>query len=407
MKNTTNIKDLTKLFSGLQAEAQAGQKVESVDIRVHLDQAAADLSTYFENPATLPRALGSGGLRYEHAFLQQNHSEPWIDNTLRTILAEFRSARTVDATRCFQVWGNWFEAVDRAIQNTASVAFLQTDVDNLSPEFMAKSVLRDIGDILEGSLQPLARLRLDMQGVTSIRSAGAAPVNSMTFGKIIDELASRPKGGDVYRPKPFGLTVSQWRNVANHNSYKVKGTEVICTYGTPGHHKTIRCPVNDLFDLGRYINNLTFVHKIAFEFFSIDNMADLVPHLPRVDITEHTADGALAYGLVAAGFSIERVGYGAEADYGARQWALFLIDEHSRSELEAKAALEDAVSTYILLTGSINVVAFVKSDASLYEFSFKAKVGNKTEDASFGGWNKRSFDEHFRPVPQDDSSDNP
>jgi hypothetical protein len=272
---------------------------------------------------------------------------------------------------------------------------------------MAKSILRNVGDILEGSLQPLARLRLDMQGVAGIRASGAAPVTSMSFGKIIEELASRPIGGDVYCPQPFGLTVSQWRNIANHNNYEVKGTEVVCTYGTPGHHKTIRFPVNDLFDLGRYIGNLQMTHKIAFEIFSIDNMRALSPYLPHIDITDHTANGALAYGLVAAGFSIERVGYGAEVDYGSRQWALFLVDEHNRNELEAKAALQDAVSTYLLLASSINVVAFVKSDTSLYEFSFKAKMANKTEDTSIIGWNVRSLDEYFRPIPKDESSSKP
>ena len=161
MTNETKIKDLTRLFAGLQEESKAGQKSKSFDIRVHLDQAAADLSTYFENPDNLPITLGAGGLTYEYAFLQHNRSKLWIDETLRFMLAEFRSARNANSHLCFQTWGSWFESVDRAIRNTASVAFLQKDIDNLSPEFMAKSILRDMGDLLEGSLQPLARLRLD------------------------------------------------------------------------------------------------------------------------------------------------------------------------------------------------------------------------------------------------------
>jgi hypothetical protein len=407
MKNSTKIKDLTRLFLGLQEEARAGQSRGSVDVRVHLDQAAADLSTYFENPDTLPTALGAGGLRYEYAFLQHNRSELWIDEALRTTLAEFRSARNVDASRCFQTWGNWFEAIDRAIRNTASVAFLQYELENLSPEFTAKSILRDVGDILEGSLQPLARLRLDMQGVAGIRVVGAPPVSSMSFGKVIEELASRPHSGDIYRPQPFGLTVSQWRNISNHDSYEVRGSEVICTYGSRGHQRTIRFPVNDLFDLGNYINNLVFTHKIAFELFSIDNMSALSRYVPHVDITDHTVNGALAYGLVAAGFSIKSVGYGAEGDYGSKQWALFLVDDYNRSKLEAKAALQDAVSTCLLLAGSINVVAFVRSNTSVYEFSFKGKIGNKTGDTLTGSWDVRALDQYFRPIPQDESSGNP
>src|SRR4028119_203301 len=97
MKKKTDLIDKTKPFLRLQEEALAGQKDPSVDIRTHLDQAAENLSTYFENLDSIPRALGAGGLRYEHAFLQQNRSKSWIDQNLRIMLSEFRTARSVNA----------------------------------------------------------------------------------------------------------------------------------------------------------------------------------------------------------------------------------------------------------------------------------------------------------------------
>ena len=66
-----------------------------------------------------------------------------------------------------------------------------------------------------------------------MRKKGSANVLSMDFGKVIEELASRSNGGDIYFPKPFELTVSQWRNIANDNSYYVEDGDVICTYGKP------------------------------------------------------------------------------------------------------------------------------------------------------------------------------
>src|SRR5438552_3845708 len=117
----TDLKDKSKLFLGLQEEARAGQTNSSTDIRVHLDQAAADLFIYFENPGCLPSVLGAGGLRYEHSFLQHNRSKTWIDQTLQTMLAEFRAARTVNPSLCFQTWGGRMEAIDRAIRNVAAV----------------------------------------------------------------------------------------------------------------------------------------------------------------------------------------------------------------------------------------------------------------------------------------------
>ena len=404
MKNPTQIRDLTKVFQGLQKEARAGQKETSTDVRVHLDRAAADLSSYFEHPDCLPITLGAGGLRYEHAFLEHNRPKPWIDNTLRSILEDFRAARSLNRGLCYQVWAGWMVAIDRAIRNTASVAFLQEGLDNLPSDVIAKSILREVGDMLEGSVQPLVRLRLDMQGVAGMRAAASPPINSMTFGKVIEELSTRTVVDNVYRPQPYGLTVSQWRNIANHNSYEVKGDIVICTYGSANRRQNLRLSIAELYDFALYVNDLSFTHKIAFEIFSVDNMREIAQLSPDIEITDHTSTSTLAYGLSAAGFTVEKVGYGAEADYGSRSWAFVLVDDYNRSEEKAKAALQDAVTTYILLVDAISVAAFVKSGSTVYEFSFQCKIGNKAKTTPQINERARSLDKYYRPIPQEESS---
>ena len=395
--NTTRVQDKTRLFLGLQDELRAGKPSPSADLRVRLEQAAANLSIYFENPDCLPSVLGAGGLRYEHSFLQHNQSTPWIDETLRTLLAEFRAARNADANLCFQTWGIWMEAIDRAIGNAAVVAFLQQDIDQLSAEFVAKSVLRDVGDILEGSIQPLTRLRLAMQGVAGIRRKGAPSVATMTFGQVVEELASRQVGGDVYRPEPSGVLVSQWRNISHHNSYVVEGDKVRCTYGKPGHPKKVLCSVNDLIELLRFLNSLGLVHKAAFEIFSIDNMKALIPFAPNIEITNHTTDGALAYGLDAAGFTIVKVGYKPGA------WALGLIDDYERNESETKAALQGAMTTYILWAGPVKVLALIESGGSVYKFSFRSETAkSKPESLPDSGVYSICLDRHWRPMLRED-----
>lgn len=142
----------------------------------------------------------------------------------------------------------------------------------------------------------------------------------MTFGEVISELSSRKIGGDVYRPSPFGIPVSQWRNIANHNSYTVKDNEVTCIYGSPGQQKQFSCAVSDWIGLARYIDTLGFLHKVAFEIFNIDNLDELIPYAPKLEITEYTKDAALVYGLAEAGFTIVNAGY-KEAE-----WALLLVD---------------------------------------------------------------------------------
>jgi len=292
-------------------------------------------------------------------------------------------------------------AIDRAIRNTASVAFLQEDLDTLPPDVIAKSILRDVGDTLEGSVQPLARLRLDMQGVAGLRVATSPPSNSMTFGQAVEELSTRPVKDNVYRPEPYRLTISQWRNIANHNSYEVKGDIVTCTYGS-SQRKTLRLSIDDLYDFAVYINDLSFTHKIAFEIFSIDNMREIAGLSPNIEITAHTSNATLAYGLSAAGFTVERVGYGSEANFGSISWALVLVDDYNRREKEAKAVLQDAVTTYLPLVDAARVVAIVKSGSSVYQFDFRGKIARTTAQNS--NETARPLDKYNRPIPQEESA---
>ncbi len=394
MANEARIVDKTKVFVGLQDEIRAGQTADSVDLRVHLDEAAAELAPYFDNADRIPTALGAGGLRFEHLFLRESAKKPWIDSALRMLLEEFRRARSIDRARCFQAWAEWMERTDLGIRNIAAVAALQ-DVDlDRHLELAAKSILRDLGDVLEGSLQPFARLRLDLRGVSGIRSGKAPAVVALSFGKVIEELCLDHTVRTLYCPAPFGLTVSQWRNIANHNDYRIEGNEVFCRYGVTGTHKEVRCTIQDLVELALYINDLYYVHKVAFEIFTIDNMIDLQPLAPKIRLTEHTSDGTLAYGIVTAGFSIHRVGYKVGS------WAFVLEDELARPERAAKLALQDAMCTYMLLSGPVQIMAAVKSAGALYWFSFEGRISRTKGDVpkDFIG-DIRKTDEFYRPVP--------
>ena len=392
MKNKDNFVDKTKLFLGFQEEVLAAQNKPSSSIRIHLEQAATDLSPYFENPAIIFSALGAGGLQAEHAFLQQNRSKSWIDQNLRVLLAEFRSAQNANEALCFQTWGSRMEAIDRATRNWAAVAFLQEDLERLNPEFMAKSVLRNVGDILEGSLQPLVRLRLEMQGIAGMRTKTAKLIDSMTFGNVIEELASRQIGGSIYCPPPFGVTVSQWRNIANHNSYVVDGDEVVCAYGRPKSPQKIVCPVAKLYDLGVYVNDLSFMHKIAYEVFSVDNLEMLLPFAPKLKITDYTKEGMLAYGLAAAGFTIVKAGHASEL------WVLELIDRFARSKPHIEGALQTATHAYNFWAGSVRFFISVKSGSSTYRFRAEGKSADGNAEAlfSFAG-NMRYLAQYWRP----------
>jgi hypothetical protein len=396
MKKKSKVINKTKLFRSLQREIKSGININSPDIKNHLDRAVSDLSPYFENTDVLPLCLGVGGLRYEYSFLQSSLTKSWIEKTLRDILAEFRLARDSNAVLCFQVWGKYTKAIDNAIRNTAVTALLQQNLGKLSSELLTKSVLRDVGDILEGSLQPIVRLRLDMLEIAGKRATGAKPVEAMTFGQVVEELILISTDGAIYRIDPHGITVSQLRNIANHNSYIVEKDIVTCTYGKGNPPHSVSFPATDLINLGLYINDLYFIHKIAYEFFSVDNLTDISSYFSDIEVTEHTTDGTLVYGLVTSGFNIVKAGYKSGV------WSLGLIDEYNREEVKAKIMLQNAFITYLLHVGSVEVYALIKNRSKTYKVSFQARTqGSKDTNELSSNEKSIMLDEYLQGKPDD------
>ena len=368
--------DKTKPFLALQDELRSGMLSDSMAFRETKDEALADMTGYFENPERLEKVFDGCALRFEHAFLQRSRAFPWVDKNLRLMLKEFREARDRDACSCFEIWGSMMNSVNRGMRNISVVGSLQQDVGKLGPEFTTKSVLRDVGDVLEGSLQPLVRLRLAMHEVAGTRIGSPQNVANMTFGQVISELTSMTSEGAIYHPSPFGIAVSQWRNIANHNSYSVKGEVVSCTYISRGVEQQFSCTVSDLVELARYVDSLGFLHKVAFEIFSIDNLSHLVAHVPRLELTEYTKDAALVSGLVDAGFTI------INAAYNEGEWALLLMDEYSRDRGGIQKALHDGVLRYFMLAGTTKFAASVRSKSSDFRFGFRVSSSDPGAEKS-------------------------
>lgn len=250
---------------------------------------------------------------------------------------------------------------------------LQGDKEDLDPSLLVKSWFRDVGDLLEGSFQPLARLRLEVLNLLGRPGTSAPAVETMSFGAVMSELLAEPELGEMYRPPPFGLSVSQWRNIANHNSFDVSGGQITCTYGTPDKLKTLRLSIDELASVLTYCNDLYYAHKVAIELFGIDNLMELIKYEPDISPSEYSHTTSLAYGLVSAGFSI------IHAAYLPNKWSLILTDLHARRQKEVKTALQEACYPYMLFVHPVEISAVVRSSWKTYKIGFIASVAKKNE----------------------------
>ncbi|NBR84935.1 MAG: hypothetical protein EB141_01240 [Verrucomicrobia bacterium] len=365
-------RDKTALFQAFEAELRASSsKLGARDLT--LNEAESVLYPFFENISLLRKALGAGALTYEANFLSSKKTEPWVIDCVNTLLGEFRTARSVNEKACFETWVAWMNVTNRAISNVASTAQLQGNKDGLEAHLLVRSYMRDAADLLEGTLQSFARLRLKMLELAGSVRKSSKQIEELSFGEVIDELMNIKRSSAMYQPQPFGISLSQWRNIANHNSYETNGNQVTCTYGPTGRRKSFVCTPSDIASVARYANDLGFAHKVGIEIFGIDNLEKLGQRTPQIPLTDYTKDSALAYGLVAARFCISQV----IEDLGV--WHLTLRDELGRNKELAKAALQEACVSHALMCDGCHIEAVVHSQNSTYRFGFKASFANKGE----------------------------
>lgn len=381
------------MLQEFQRELLAGGS-SSESLSESLKEAENELKSYFEHPDMLAKVLGAGGMTYEPSFLRAKRSESWVGNAVRDILFDLRNALRCNEALVFKTWSAWVKTTDRAIANVGAVAILEAEKGHLDPHLQVKCILREMADLLEGSLKIFAQLRLKMLEIAGARNANAKPLENLTFGEIVEELVKIATNGQVYCPLPFNISASQWRNIAHHNSYDTKGDLVTCTYGPAGKHKSFTCFPKDIFAVACYFGDLCYVHKVAIEIFGVDNAAGWAKNSPDLTASEFTMDAALAFGLVSAGFEI------CYATQTGNMWRLALKDERERDRSLIKAALQEAVLSYTLMGEPTRFEAAVYSPRITHRIGFISSISTGQNLPSDFQGDVFRLDKQFRIIPK-------
>jgi hypothetical protein len=138
-----------------------------------------------------------------------------------------------------------------------------------------KLAFRDIGDFLEGSFQVFAKFLLSC--LYLIAGKDPEKVLELSFGQCVQEILDSKRVDTMYRPSPWDIQLSQWRNISNHNSYRVElASEIItCEYGTT-KKKSFQIAPSELYMLKLNIGKSYNAHKITHAIIFLEYGKDVV-----------------------------------------------------------------------------------------------------------------------------------
>ena len=389
--------DLTPLFLSLQQELEAAGIGQATSLEAQLRMVESDLACHFENAAHLSKCLGTGGLTYEHAFLKRTH--PWSAPILSKLLQEYREAAAIDDSRLSLILANSHETIGRAYEHLVSVATLAGMVTGSNTRVFVKSCFGNIGEVIESSLLPFLKIRLNVLRIVAGTATAAPDMDDLSLGQTIDELART--NPETYSPAPFGIRLSQWRNIAFHGNYQIRGQSVHCWYGK--RPERFECTPDQLRDVAKYANDVFYVHKVAYELFGIDNAKRVLevsrtsgePIEALVFEPDFNTDAIFAYSIVASGFRILNAGR-----RGVR-WMLLLEDRHRRTNGDAEITLKKALASYLINVHSLHLEALIHSRGIGHFVSFRGELTSSQAELLPGEHSPYTIGKNFRV---DDSS---
>lgn len=133
------------------------------------------------------------------------------------------------------------------------------------------SVFEYIGNVLEVSVKGIAYELYAMISVISGKEIDYSEICKYDFGVIINNILSKGYFGYILKTDDIELKLSDWRNIAKHNSFKVNNEKIECIYGKNVQY-SFEIYYDDLLQYLHQIIRASNILNVARCIFVIDNM---------------------------------------------------------------------------------------------------------------------------------------
>lgn len=243
---------------------------------------------------------------------------------LRRILDSYWNAYHANADACTSVIAEMEQSIEGGKRKFISIALLERDKDGMDTEILAHEVFQMIGSTIEGPIRPYLNELLSLFHLHD-KTYIPESTTKMTLGEVVTALQLKLTGTFFLQPGNYGVSLNQWRNIAQHLSFTVVDDQIKATYGRR-NTKSVVLAREDLIHLLRQIALCLAVLKAARVIFAWDHASEIRAKLK--DMTEHPDSVLvdLSATFLTQGFRICRTDAGKDS--------LRLVVEDLRAEYE-------------------------------------------------------------------------
>ena len=190
----------------------------------------AILDPYLRDKELLQRAA-VGPLAAEAICTGKLSSNPSWLSIFESVLSIREYAITKDKTAAAAIFASFQDQVIEAQRKFAMHLIFEVPKVGLEPEEQAYETFRNIGEVLETSVQPLIRELYCLAQLAKGVAVDLSKAKKDDFGVIVGRLDDLMPIQNLVRPEPWDVSLSQWRNIAQHHSYRIINGDIEATYG--------------------------------------------------------------------------------------------------------------------------------------------------------------------------------
>lgn len=238
----------------------------SVD-RFTREDVYAAFEIFVQNKDLLRRCVDMGDLHFDYIKYQTMFKNTLFEEGISNIIELTHRAYQVSAETTTDVLTEGYRRfVQGQAHYTQTLWSNSNYIDRTRPDIFVKAAFNRIGDMIENSLKPYLLTTNEIRCIIE----KSAP-KQQTLGAVVDALIQYdPIFMALYSDLLLGITVSQWRNIANHGDYRYAQDEIHIEYGTANERKRKTLSQDELMLVLITIDNLLYMNKTARALFSID-----------------------------------------------------------------------------------------------------------------------------------------
>lgn len=332
--------------------------------------AKKDLAFYFQNPDALDRAISMGVILFDYASFHNYLKGSILELFLYRILEIYRKAKEGNQSACFELIGLWQPKMAIAHQNFACTGHLERSkcVDRF--DLLVKICFQEMGDIIEGTIKTHMKLLCGMSRISSGTVCAkniADDIEHMSLGETVAKLVGMHEDYFIiYKGVLKGVSLNQWRNIANHAAYLViPGEKIMCHYGKENEFE-ITLDRAELMQVYNGIHSVWRMQKMAHHFFFCDNIDRLSPFLPKYQITDDSISIQIVELCYLQGYEV----VSCRKSMGI--WNVQIRDQLGRDVHTLKSSFDEAMNPLVRFTeGKLLVDVICSGGRSIINAGFR------------------------------------